>query len=128
MRWLNGITNSMDMNLGQTPGDGEGPGGLACCSPWSHKELDTTQQLNNSGSQSGYIRINWSAFKIKTPGPTFNDSESVNLKTENGLFLFINKKKKENFPGGYTDVYTGLTERQVDVEICDENAIINCRI
>ena len=28
--------------LGQTPGDGEGQGGLACCSPWSHKELDTT--------------------------------------------------------------------------------------
>ena len=24
--------------LGQTPGDGEGQGGLACCSPWSHKE------------------------------------------------------------------------------------------
>ena len=28
--------------LGQTPGDGEGQGGLACCSPWDHKELDTT--------------------------------------------------------------------------------------
>ena len=26
----------------QTPGDGEGQGSLACCSPWSHKELDTT--------------------------------------------------------------------------------------
>ena len=69
--------------LEKTPGDGEGQGGLACCSPWSHKELDTAEQLNNSGSQSGYIRINWSAFKIKTPGPTFNDSESVNLKIEN---------------------------------------------
>ena len=23
--------------LGQTLGDGEGPGGLACCSPWGHK-------------------------------------------------------------------------------------------
>ena len=30
----------------QTPGDGEGPGGLACCSPWGRKELDTTEQLN----------------------------------------------------------------------------------
>ena len=28
--------------LGKTPGDGEGQGGLACCSPWGHKELDTT--------------------------------------------------------------------------------------
>ena len=31
----------------QTPGDGEGPRSLACCSPWSHKESDTTEQLNN---------------------------------------------------------------------------------
>ena len=26
----------------QTLGDGEGQGGLACCSPWGHKESDTT--------------------------------------------------------------------------------------
>ena len=25
--------------LGQTPGDGEGQGGLVCHSPWGHKEL-----------------------------------------------------------------------------------------
>ena len=31
----------------QTPGDGEGQGSLVCCSPWGHKELDTTEQLNN---------------------------------------------------------------------------------
>ena len=34
--------------LGQTPGDGEGQGGLACCSPWGHGELDTTWRLNNN--------------------------------------------------------------------------------
>ena len=28
--------------LGQTPGHSEGEGGLACCSTWSSKELDTT--------------------------------------------------------------------------------------
>ena len=27
----------------QTPGDGEGQGSLACCSPWGHKELDMTE-------------------------------------------------------------------------------------
>ena len=32
--------------LGQTPGDGEGQGGVACCSPWNCKELETTW-LNN---------------------------------------------------------------------------------
>ena len=26
----------------QTTGDGEGQGGLACCSPWGHKESDLT--------------------------------------------------------------------------------------
>ena len=30
--------------LGQTPGDGEEQGGLACCSLWGCKELDTTWQ------------------------------------------------------------------------------------
>ena len=31
-----------------TPGDSEGQGSLACCSPWDHKELDTTEKLNNN--------------------------------------------------------------------------------
>ena len=34
--------------LEQTLGDSEGQGGLVCCSPWGHKELETTGQLNNS--------------------------------------------------------------------------------
>ena len=32
----------------QVPGDGEGQGGLVCCSPWGHKESDMTEQLNNN--------------------------------------------------------------------------------
>ena len=28
------------------PGVGDGQGSLACCSPWCHKELDTTERLN----------------------------------------------------------------------------------
>ena len=28
--------------FGQTLGDSEGQGSLVCCSPWGHKELDTT--------------------------------------------------------------------------------------
>ena len=27
----------------QALGVGDGPGNLACCSPWVHKELDTTE-------------------------------------------------------------------------------------
>ena len=30
----------------QALGDGDGQGGLACCSPWGHKELDMTEWLN----------------------------------------------------------------------------------
>ena len=30
----------------QVLGVGDGQGGLACCSPWGHKELDTTERLN----------------------------------------------------------------------------------
>ena len=35
----------------QTPGDGGGQGSLACCCPWGCKELDTTEQSNNSSSR-----------------------------------------------------------------------------
>ena len=32
----------------QALGAGDGQGGLACCSPWSCKELDTTERLNRT--------------------------------------------------------------------------------
>ena len=48
--WFNGH------ELGQTPGDGEGQGGLPCCSPWGHKELDMTWWLNNAIL---YKRFGW---------------------------------------------------------------------
>ena len=48
MRWLDGITSSMDLNLTKLwEIDGEGQEGLACCSPWVCKELDITERLNN---------------------------------------------------------------------------------
>ena len=46
MRWLDGITESMDMSLSKTLGVGDEKGGLACCSPWGRKESDTIEQLN----------------------------------------------------------------------------------
>ena len=48
MRWLDSITESVDMNLGTgtTLGVGDGQGGLACCGSWGHKESDMTEQLN----------------------------------------------------------------------------------
>ena len=45
MRWLDGITDSMDMSLSKLRVS-DGQGGLACCSSWGHKESDMTEQLN----------------------------------------------------------------------------------
>ena len=43
MRWLDGITDLMDMSLGELEGVGDGQEGLACFNLWGHKESDTTE-------------------------------------------------------------------------------------
>ena len=45
MKWLDGITNSMDMSLSKLQ-VGDGQGGLACCDSWGREESDTTEKLN----------------------------------------------------------------------------------
>jgi len=41
----------------QTPGVGDGQGGLVCCSPWGHKESDTMERLN-------YVTLHFHSFLI----------------------------------------------------------------
>ena len=46
MRWLDGITNAMEMSLSKLQEFGDGQGSLASCSPWGRKESDTTEGLD----------------------------------------------------------------------------------
>ena len=43
MRWLDGITDSMDMRLGKLQELVVDREGLACCSPRDHKKSDMTE-------------------------------------------------------------------------------------
>ena len=45
MRWLDGITDLMDMGLGGLR-ECDGQEGLTCCDSWGRKESDTTEQMN----------------------------------------------------------------------------------
>ena len=45
-----------------TPGDCDRQGGLACCSSWDHKELDTTEWLN-------WTELNWVSDIIQASHP-----------------------------------------------------------
>ena len=65
MRWLDGITNGHES--GWSPGVGDGQGGLACCSSWSHKESDTTERLNWTDIKFSYITttISWKITILK---------------------------------------------------------------
>ena len=53
MRWLDGITDTMNRHLGKL---WEGQGGLACCSPWGQKESDTTGRLNNNSNKTCMLK------------------------------------------------------------------------
>ena len=70
IRWLDDITNSMGMSLSklrQLVMDMEAWHAAVHCSPWDHKELDTTEQLN----WIWYIFSNWILSEHKHSLPVF---------------------------------------------------------
>ena len=66
----------------QALGDSEGQGRLACCSPWSHKESDTTEWLNSS--------------KLKTSNCNLSGVQMI-MKFHSSVEENISKKKKKPF-------------------------------
>ena len=70
MRRLDGIINSMDMSVGKLWELVIRQGGLACCGPWGHKELDTTKRLN-------WTELNWTERELYScPGKKTEDKYS----------------------------------------------------
>ena len=62
----------------QAPGDGEGQGSLACCSPWVHKVLDITEQLNNHRASQA-LPPGWRESQRALCGPEVCSAYSISL-------------------------------------------------
>ena len=74
--WLNGH----EFEFEQTLEDGEGWGSLVCCSSWGHKELDTTERLNNNSIWYSYrIRIKLIIVEYLFPSTSFNCFNNCNI-------------------------------------------------
>ena len=50
----------------QALGVGDGQGSLVCCSPWDHKELDTTERLNGTELGLGAGKREWGLASTST--------------------------------------------------------------
>ena len=82
--WLNGH------EFEETPGDSEEQGSLACCSSWSHRELDMTWQLNNN------TMIKWNlsqGYKDSIISTNQCDTPPNKLKNKNHMTISIDAEK-----------------------------------
>ena len=71
--------------LEQTPGDGEGQGCLACCSPWDCKELDKTWLVTEQQQQ----KLKQKKEKRTMNEKQFNNSNTFIITAFAQLFLQI---------------------------------------
>ena len=87
----------------QARGVGDGQGGLACCSPWGHKESDTTEWLNWSKGNTitnNCRVISWvSSLKIFTKECDYLELHRnwiFLLKIKSWLLIICSKRKKSS--------------------------------
>ena len=84
----------------QIPGVGDGQGGLACCSPWGRKELDTTEWLNSNL----YMK------------PSSSNWDSNPAKTHTGTWTHVLLTK-------ITHLVSGLNETRFFISHCRKNSV-----
>ena len=58
----------------QAPGDGEGQGSLAFCSPWGREESDMTEQLNNNPLKDNFTKVKACVFCMCVSRSVVSDS------------------------------------------------------
>ena len=78
--WLNGY------EFEQTLGESEGQGSLTCCSPWGHKELDTTEWWTAPGQMlclPSYLKQPKRYMRLWFPSPTQRTKGSHPCRDEN---------------------------------------------
>ena len=74
----------------QSPGDSEGQGSLACCSPGGCKGLDTPECLNNN-NHLGLVRVNLIQF---------NSEHLLNISNFLQTMLDLLRRRHRTFPQG----------------------------
>ena len=82
IRWLDGITDLMDVSLSKLQEMVKDVKSLEFCSPWGRKESDMTEQLNDSHV---HFYIGWSSYVVKWEKADY----STLYKT--GSYFFFNK-------------------------------------
>ena len=90
--------------LGQTPADGGGRGGLVYCRPWGHEKLDMTWQLKNiTGTMWGFfcipyliLPVSWGIFLMRYIYVHFSDEKTQDQKICNIIYLTIEQRELSN--------------------------------
>ena len=88
----------------QALGDGEGQGSLACCSPWGHKESNTTEQLNNNNQTyktrwqhlPAFLGHKWQSHCCHLLTSKIIRNQNRNSMNCYSLILFINSKQSKH--------------------------------